>query len=83
MKTSVSENTLPVSGAEKKSENLLIEKMGMSIKEIREIYLKYEVTASQMVEIMQLSKYQFVYSEKLPGQCEPCMMTGKIHAANF
>jgi hypothetical protein len=49
-----------------------MEKMGMSKKEINEVYSKYGVSASKLVELMQLSKYQFVYSGKTPGQCEPC-----------
>ncbi len=74
-------STLP---NEKKSEELLAQKMGMSKKEIREVYLKYGVSASKLVELMQLSKYQFVYSGKVPGQCEPCMMTTrKLRVANF
>ena len=82
MKNSTQKNPA-LSSAEKKSENLLIEKMGMSKKEIREVYLKYGVTASKLVELMQLSKYQFVYSGKVEGQCEPCMMTTKLRVANF
>lgn len=58
--------------AEKNSEKLLMEKMGMSKKEIQEVYAKYGVSAIKLVELMQLSKYQFVYSGKVPGQCEPC-----------
>lgn len=83
MKNAAPRKTPALSDADKKSENLLMEKMGMSKKEIREIYLKYGVTASKLMEIMQLSKYQFVYSERIPGQCEPCMTTRKLRIANF
>jgi hypothetical protein len=69
------------SSAEKKSENVLIEKMGMSKREVREVYLKYGVSASKLVELMQLSKYQFVYTGKVSGQCEPCMMITKLQPA--
>ena len=69
------------SSAEKKSENILVEKMGMSKKEIREVYLKYGVPASKLVELMQLSKYQFVYTGKVSGQCEPCMTVTKLQPA--
>ena len=69
------------SSAEKKSESILIEKMGMSKREISEVYLKYGVPASKLVELMQLSKYQFVYSGKVSGQCEPCMMITKLQPA--
>ncbi len=73
-----------LSSAEKQSESLLMEKMGMSKREIREVYLKYGVPASKLVELMQLSKYPFVYSGKVPGQCEPCMMTNyKLKAGSF
>lgn len=69
------------SSVEKKSENLLIKKMGMSKKEIREVYMKYGVPASKLVELMQLSKYQFVYTGKISGQCEPCMTITKLKPA--
>lgn len=83
MKNSTQKKSFSLSAGEKKSEDLLVEKMGMSKKEIREIYLKYGVTASKLVELMQLSKYQFVYSGKVDGQCEPCMMTRKLRVASF
>lgn len=67
--------------AEKKSENILMEKMGMSKREVREVYVKYGVSASKLVELMQLSKYQFVYSGKVSGQCENCMMLTKLQPA--
>jgi len=67
--------------AEKQSEILLIEKMGMSKREIQEIYLKYGVTASKLVELMQLSKYQFIYSGKVEGLCEPCMVVSELQPA--
>jgi hypothetical protein len=55
--------------------------MGMSKREIREVYLKYGVSASKLVELMQLSKYQFVYTGKIAGQCEPCMTITKLQPA--
>jgi hypothetical protein len=69
------------SSEEKKSENLLVEKMGMSKREIREVYLKYGVSSSKLVELMQLSKYQFVYTGKIAGQCEPCTTITKLQPA--
>ena len=48
--------------AEKNSEKILMEKMGMSKKEVQEVYSKYGVSALKLVELMQLSKYQFVYN---------------------
>jgi len=81
MKNCTQRQALSLSSTEKKSESLLIEKMGMSKREIREVYLKYGVTASQLVELMQLSKYQFVYTAKIDGQCEPCMMINRLRPA--
>ena len=72
----------PLSAAEKDSEKVLMEKMGMSKKEIREVYSKYGVSASKLLEIMQLSKYEFIYTGRVPGQCEPCMMITKMKLAN-
>ena len=72
-----------LSSAEKQSESLLMEKMGMSQQEVREVYLKYGVSASKLVELMQLSKYQFVYPGRVPGQCEPCTVIPKLRVANF
>ena len=70
--------------AEKNSEKLLMEKMGMSKKEIQEVYAKYGVSAMKLVELMQLSKYQFVYSGKVPGQCEPChSVATKLRVVNY
>jgi hypothetical protein len=78
MKNSIQREILSPSFIERKSESLLIEKMGMSKEEIHEVYLQYGVTASKLVELMQLSKYQFVYTGKVDGQCEPCMMINKL-----
>ncbi|MGZ3951285.1 MAG: hypothetical protein ACXVBZ_07805 [Flavisolibacter sp.] len=68
--------------AEQRSEALLTEKMGMSTREIREIYLKYGVSASRLVELMQLSKYQFVYTGKIDGLCEPCTIITRVQPLN-
>jgi len=81
MKTSTLRQLPDQSSEERKSENLLMQKMGMSKREIREVYLKYGVSASKLVELMQLSKYQFVYTGKVSGQCEPCMIISKLGKA--
>ena len=81
MKISTTKKVLALSPAEKQSETLLVEKMGMSRREIREVYLKYGVSASKLVELMQLSKYQFVYTDKADGQCQPCTMINKLRPA--
>jgi hypothetical protein len=46
------------------------------------VYLKYGVSAARLLELMQLSKYQFVYTGKMEGLCEPCMMISKIQPSN-
>jgi hypothetical protein len=83
MKSTASSRPHALSVAEKNSEFLLIEKMGMSKREVREVYLKYGVSASQLVELMQLSKYQFVYTGRVAGQCEPCMVLESVKAVNI
>ena len=68
---------------EKKSAKLLIEKMGMPKKELAQINETYGVSAFQLLELMQYSKYQFVYKET-PAQCKPCKIgAGKINAMSF
>jgi hypothetical protein len=81
MKNSTTNKTLDLSPAENQFETLLVEKMGMSRREIREVYLKYGVSASKLVELMQLSKYQFVYTGKVDGQCQPCTVINKLRPA--
>jgi hypothetical protein len=81
MKNSTLKKAHALSPVEKKSEALLVEKMGMSRREIREVYLKYGVPASKLVELMQLSKYQFIYTGKVDGQCQPCTMINKLRPA--
>lgn len=73
------------SPAEKKSASLLMEKMGLTKKEFQEINSKYGVPASRLLEIMQLSKYQFIYTGKVPGQCEPCIngQVSRMRTMNF
>ena len=69
---------------EKKSAKLLIEKMGMPKKELKQISEIYGVSAFQLLELMQYSKYQFVYKEPAPEQCKPCKTSpGKINALRF
>lgn len=46
--------------SEKDSEKLLIEKMELSKRELREIEELYGVSASKILETMQLSKYGFI-----------------------
>lgn len=55
----------------------------MSKKEIREVSLHYGVSMSRLVELMTLSKYQFIYSGKADGLCEPCHHLSPVRAVNY
>ena len=59
---------------------MLMEKMGITKKEVEEVNIKYGVSASKLVELMQLSKYQFVYTDHTPGQCYPCTTLNRVCA---
>ena len=80
MNTHPAGKTPALTPAEKKCVKLLMEKMGMSKREVEEINNKYGVSASKLVELMQLSKYQFVYTARTPGQCEPCTKLDRVSA---
>jgi hypothetical protein len=82
MNTSATGRIPTPSYIEKESEALLTQKMGLSSREIREVYLKYGVSAARLLELMQLSKYQFVYTGKIEGLCEPCTIIRKIQPSN-
>jgi len=79
MKNSTQKESALFDFAEMNSEKILMDKMGISRREVKEVFLKYGVPASKLIELMQLSKYQFVYSGKVPGQCETCMMTQRLN----
>jgi hypothetical protein len=51
----------------KDSVKILMEKMGMSKKEVLEVSEKYGVSPSKLIDIMEMSKYRFVYSDKKVG----------------
>lgn len=57
-------------------------KMGISRHEMKEIHVKYGVPASKLLELMQLSKYEFTYNGRIQGQCEPCIVLTKMKALN-
>ena len=57
--------------------------MGMSKKELREVSTLYGVSPSRLIELMTLSKYQFVYNGKTEGQCEPCHHLHAVSASGF
>ena len=73
MKTSLQNKRISSLAAhEKNASKILMEKMGLSQNEFKEIKNMYGVDASKLLELMQLSKYQFVFNDKVEGECEPC-----------
>lgn len=60
---------LPQWAIENQSEKIILEKMGISYAEYLEIKNMYGVSATKVLELMQMSKYQFVYPGKVDGQC--------------
>ena len=52
---------------EKESAKILMEKMGLPKKELDEISDLYGVSAFQMIEVMQYSKYRFIQSDNMAG----------------
>lgn len=53
--------------AEKESAKFLMEKMGLPKKELDEISTLYGVSAFQMMEVMQYSKYRFIQTDNMAG----------------
>lgn len=78
MKQSHSWKAPTIAEVENQSVKQLMEKMGMSQKEIREIKNNYGVSAARLLELMQMSKYPFVYPGRVAGQCDPCRSLGNI-----
>jgi hypothetical protein len=77
MRKALSTARTAVSAAvEKKAIDLLIAKMGISRKEAQDIFKRYDVSAAQLIELMQLSKYEFVHEEKPTPACAPCTLSG-------
>ena len=75
MKTFYPRKKLPSAAAiEMASQKTLIEKMGLTQEEFEEVNIFYGVSAAKLLELMQLSRYQFIVPGKVPGQCEPCKM---------
>ena len=75
MKTFYPRKKLPSAAAiEVASQKILIEKMGLTQEEFEEVNVFYGVSAAKLLELMQLSRYQFILSDKIAGQCEPCKM---------
>lgn len=72
MKATTQKTPYPLSVAEKRSAKLLMEKMRISKKELKEISSVYGVSFTRIVELMQLSKYEFMVKEEIEGLCEPC-----------
>ena len=72
MKATLKKIPYPLTASEKRSAKFLMERMGISKKELKDISNLYGVSFSKIVELMQLSKYEFVKKEEWPGRCEPC-----------
>jgi hypothetical protein len=84
MKANTKKKTAVLSVSEKRSVEFLMEKMGVSKKEIQEISRHSGVPASKMIELMQLSKYEFVNKMEEKGRCKPCAnMSGRIQLTKF
>ena len=52
------------------SEQIIMQHMGLSDEEYQEITQVYGVSATRLVELMKLSKYNFIFPAKTPGQCD-------------
>lgn len=73
--------SLPLSETE--AVNFLVEKMGITKKEFKELYSKSGVSATQMIEVMRYSKYQFIHQDETP-RCLPCKaIDAKIVVSRF
>ncbi len=80
MKTTLKKIPYPLIASEKRSAKFLMEKMGISKKELKDINDLYGVSFSKIIELMQLSKYEFIRSDDWEGRCEPCKLgPGKIN----
>jgi hypothetical protein len=47
-----------------------MQNMGLSDEEYQEITQVYGVSATRLLELMKLSKYNFIFPSKTPGQCD-------------
>ena len=66
MKSNVKKTTVPSIASEKTSAKLLMKKMGIPKKDLRDISHLYGVSFTKIVEVIQLNKY------KAPGYPDPC-----------
>ena len=72
MKTYIDLKSLIMFPSEKASSRILMERMGLNQKELEQIFLLYGVSAAEILQRMELSKYRFVRAKRKPGLCEPC-----------
>jgi hypothetical protein len=80
MKTTKKKVFYPITASEKNSAKFLMERMGVSKRELKDISDRSGVSFSRIVELMQLSKYVFVKNDEWEGRCEPCKTgPGKIN----
>jgi hypothetical protein len=71
MKTSFTKKRLlSASAIETASEQIIMQHMGLSDEEYKEITQVYGVSATRLLELMKLSKYNFIFPSKTPGQCD-------------
>ena len=68
---------------EKKSAQLLMEKMGVDREELEEISYQYGVSAAQLLELMQYSKYQFIITDHKSTNCQPCQQPAQLNPVKF
>jgi hypothetical protein len=57
---------------ESKAFQELQSKMGLTHRETKAILIHYGVSAARLMELMQLSRYEFIHNQKITGRCEPC-----------
>lgn len=73
MKTIYPKKKRPLAGrVEMVSPKALIRNMGATPGALRQIHNVYGVSATRLLEMMQQSKYPFVFPAKTPGQCDAC-----------
>ena len=71
MKTLSRTNPYPVTASEKRSEKFLMEKMGISKKELGEINSKSGVSFSAMIELMSSINMNLFSKKSYPGAANP------------
>ena len=68
MKTNAKKTTVPSISSEKTSAKLLMKKMGIPKKDLKDMSNLYGISFTKIVELMQLSKYK---ATAHPEPCDP------------